>query len=68
MDLSTGRANGVLRYLQVKHKIPFSRMFTTGYSDTRPLKAGKNAAAMTANEHEREILLARAGEDEGTVP
>lgn len=64
-ELSTARATGVLRYLHSAHAFPFSRMFATGYADTRPLKPGKGAAAMTANRRVEIIVVARVDNSAG---
>jgi chemotaxis protein MotB len=55
-ELSTDRATGVLRYLATS--IPVARMSATGFADTRPLRAGAGAAAMSANRRVEIVVLA----------
>ncbi|MDQ1287684.1 MAG: chemotaxis protein MotB [Actinomycetota bacterium] len=64
-ELSTARATGVLRYLRAAHRIPFSRMFATGYADTRPLLTGKSAKALSANRRVEIIVVARVDDSLG---
>ncbi len=55
-ELSTDRATGVLRYLAPK--VPTARMSATGFADTRPLRTGRAATALTANRRVEIVLLA----------
>lgn len=55
-ELSTDRATGVLRYLA--GSVPVSRMSATGFADTRPLIAGRDAEALTANRRVEIVVLA----------
>lgn len=64
-ELSTARATGVLRHLQSAHRIPFRRMFATGYADTRPIKAGRSEAANSANRRVEIIVVARVDDSAG---
>jgi chemotaxis protein MotB len=64
-ELSTARATGVLRYLAATRKVPYSRMYATGFADTRPLKKGHDAASFTANRRVEIVVLARVDDSAG---
>lgn len=58
-ELSGDRASGVLRYLASTHKIPYSRLSSGGFADTRPIKKGKDPASFAANRRVEIVVIAR---------
>jgi chemotaxis protein MotB len=57
-DLSSARANAVLRYLHASHGIPFTRMTSAGHADTQPVAKGHDAASMAANRRVEIVVTA----------
>ena len=64
-ELSTDRATGVLRYLSRAEGIPMSRMYATGFADTRPLVKGDSARARVVNRRVEIVVLARIDNSAG---
>jgi chemotaxis protein MotB len=58
-DLSSGRANGVLRYLHNGDRLPYDRMSSTGYADTKPRDRKDSSRARTLNRRVEIVVLAR---------
>jgi len=58
-ELSTDRATGVLRYLVSVQKFPASRLYATGFADTRPLVAASDDRALVKNRRVEIVVLAR---------
>jgi chemotaxis protein MotB len=64
-DLSTGRANGVLQYLHNEDGLPYRRMSSTGFADTRPRLPKDNPRALTVNRRVEIVILARVDDSAG---
>jgi chemotaxis protein MotB len=64
-ELSTDRATGVLRYLVSDQGIPASRLYATGFADTRPLVEGPGRRALVANRRVEIVVLARIDNSAG---
>jgi chemotaxis protein MotB len=58
-ELSSGRANGVLRYLHNQERLPYSRMSSTGFADTKPRDRANTAQALAVNRRVEIVVLAR---------
>ncbi len=58
-ELSTDRATGVLRYLVSVQRFPASRLYATGFADTRPLVAASDDRALVKNRRVEIVVLAR---------
>lgn len=59
-ELSADRATQVLRHLVERAGMPANRIRSVGYGDTRPLVAGSDEAAMTANRRVDLVILSSA--------
>ncbi len=55
-ELSTDRATRVLRHLS--SRVPATRMSATGFADTRPLRATRDAKALVVNRRVEIVVLA----------
>jgi chemotaxis protein MotB len=66
-ELSGDRASGVLRYLASAHKIPYSRLSSGGFADTRPVKKGKDPASFAANRRVEIVVIARVDNSLGNA-
>ncbi|HST81979.1 MAG TPA: flagellar motor protein MotB [Kineosporiaceae bacterium] len=58
-ELSSGRANGVLRYLHSQEKIPYRRMSSAGFADTKPRDRAGTPQAFAVNRRVEIVVLAR---------
>jgi chemotaxis protein MotB len=63
--LSSDRANGVLQYLNTKDQVPFARMSSTGFADTRPRLPKSNPRSVTVNRRVEIVVLARVDDSAG---
>jgi chemotaxis protein MotB len=64
-ELSSGRANGVLRYLHSNDGIPYTRMSSTGFADTHPRLPKSNPRAVVVNRRVEIVVLARVDDSAG---
>jgi chemotaxis protein MotB len=58
-ELSSSRANGVLRYLHSQEKLPYGRMSSAGFADTKPRDRADTPRAFAANRRVEIVVLAR---------
>jgi chemotaxis protein MotB len=63
--LSSDRANGVLQYLHTQDQLPYSRMSSTGFADTRPRLPATNPRALTVNRRVEIVVLAAVDDAAG---
>jgi chemotaxis protein MotB len=64
-ELSSDRANGVLRYLLTAHHFAADRMNSSGFADTHPIDKGTSAKAMAANRRVEIVVVARVDDGAG---
>jgi chemotaxis protein MotB len=58
-ELSSDRANGVLRYLHSQEKLPYGRMSSAGFADTKPRNRADTPRAFAMNRRVEIVVLAR---------
>jgi chemotaxis protein MotB len=63
--LSSDRANGVLQYLHNLDGLPFSRMSSTGFADTKPRLTSNDPRALAANRRVEIVVVARVDDAAG---
>jgi chemotaxis protein MotB len=64
-ELSSGRATGVLRYLNGSEGIPENRISATGFADTKPRLPKSNPDSVAANRRVEIVILARVDNSAG---
>jgi chemotaxis protein MotB len=63
--LSSDRANGVLQYLHNLDGLPYGRMSSTGFADTKPRLTSSDPRALAANRRVEIVVVARVDDAAG---